>query len=118
MLVKKRKDLIKTLRNNGVKVSHKRNDDLIITLITPFKHDIQDHINIEREVIEKFDKIYKKGLYPPTIDNKELDEATKLMWKLNPLKYRDQPISIINEIYSDVEDLSRNMDKNYIKVVI
>jgi len=119
-LIRKRKLIIKTLRNNGVKVSTKHNDEIINRESQRFYDDLNTYKIIETEVISRFNKIYSKGIYPPTVDNIELNNATELGWKLEKLNYRNTPISHFNELKFNVEDIQNRIEeyKKYISISI
>lgn len=114
-LIKKRNQTIKKLKSLGIKVKRKHNDDILLLKKVKFKEDIRERKKIEKEVILKFDKIYEEGLYIPTSDNKKLNEAIELSWKLDHFLYRSEPISLIREINSNINQIYNNENsyKNY-----
>ena len=111
-LIRRRNIIIKRLRSAGVKVKQKDNTDLINRNKYLFRQDIAKYMRIEKEVIKRFNKIYKDGLHVPTSDNEELNVAIKLSYQLNSLNYRSSPISKINEVKNRVGEINRNFD-NY-----
>jgi len=111
-LISERNKIIKKFRSKKIKVKTKYNDELIKKLKDKFKKDIKERKKIEIEVIKGYNKIYENGLYIPTSDNKELEKLEQLSSKLQKFLYRSEPISIINEIKSRIDDINNNPFKN------
>jgi glutamine synthetase type III len=116
----RRNMLIKELRANGVKVNQKNNTDLLRLYEDKYYEELDNYRELEIKVQRKFDKIYEDGLYSPTIDNKELNEAIELSWELTNALNRNRPISIINEIKIKVDEIESNIGeyKKYSMVAI
>jgi len=110
----RRNMLIKELRANGVKVNQKRNTDLLESYEDKYYKELNDYRELEKIVQRKFDKIYEKGLYSPTVDNKELNDAIEDSWELTNAHNRNRPISIISEIKITVDEIESNI-KEYKK---
>jgi len=111
-LIKKRNNTIKALRKLNIKVSQKRNTDFLKEIKPNYEQLIEEQIQQTQKVTKLVLKIYQNGLYIPTCDNIELQNAEKENYKLNPFFYRNAFYSRVEEITSRVEGIITRINKN------
>ena len=109
-LQKERKELIKQLRSQGCTVSTKSNDVYFKNHQADFYDCIKLYKELTEELERRFNAIYKNGLYAPTVDNKELNDAYKIEWERSALLHRGTYISIFRDIKNHMDEIKTNMN--------
>ena len=111
-LIKKRNNLIKTLRKLKIRVRQKRNNDFLKSIKPTYKQLVKEHIKQAEKVTQLVLKIYQDGLYAPTSDNIDLQKAEEENYKLKPFFYRDAFYSRVNAIKITIDEITEELNRN------
>lgn len=124
-LLKKRLEIIRAAKSQGISISYKnKTKNTIIENWNDYKKDIQISQEIYQELKERWTHIRdNRGLHMGTSDDVYLDKTTQLQWDYEKLNNRGKSINKMQNIARDIENLYDEIvinryNKNYAKIFL